>query len=1043
MKNTLKNLFRSPFNLEEYTRTILSGLLHAQRINARPELLEETSDGDIVYGLGILEDVERKRIGLFYTEVRHSDVTRKRVGLRRVVEPYIKANVDAALAVFDDGRHWRLSYICDLKEGSTSAKRFSYILGDENGQYKTPLERLEKVAKLSGRLRLSDLRESFSVDALSDEFFDEYHIHYDRIVATLTQSYRSDAMHGVSADSVSTTRLHDYVKKMMGRIVFLHFLQKKGWLCGDPDFMRNTFRRCARQEDYLESVLEPLFFGMLNAEPEHREEVFRNHHWDIDLLHQWQPAQNTSSSLISNSSLNSIPYLNGGLFEEDEVDRMRVRLPGSMFRELFDFLASYNFTVDENDPDDAEIGVDPEMLGKIFESLLEDNKAKGAFYTPKEIVRYMCKESLIAYLNEQCTMNNVQLSSAIRSFVENHELPGELEPYRDVLDRALREVKICDPAIGSGAFPMGLLNELWRCREAISSKSTSLSSLEEAKLSVTPYKAAGRSVVTGTNSVENTRLLTRLELKKQIIENNIYGVDIERGAIDIARLRFWLSIVVDSDEPAPLPNFDYKFMQGNSLIESFEGVDLSRMMDGGARSSLGRGKGKAGENQLAMEYSTDDTKRNLQLMLKEYFSLTDHREKAAARASINESVKRYIRQQGLHPSAEARLAALDPSANQEFFLWHTWFKDIFDRGGFDIVVGNPPYGATINEGKDFFKSHYLCTEGKYEIYKFFFEHATNICAEKGIIAYITPDTWQTLNYFKKMRKLLFERCTVISLSVSLYCIFRSAMVDTMVSILRRDKEIVTSKYNLVQEDLITSQLMNFSINNDYIISSNNNPIIQKIEQGKICLSDIAEVWQGLIAYAGKNQPRIWTSNTKETVYHRKLLYGRDISKYAINWSGEYLKYGEWLHRPRPSYIFDNEKLLVQRIRNPKLKTRIVCTYDNSGYINGTGISNIILMDKHKGLYSLKCLLGIMNSKLVNYWFSYHFVDVNIKPEQLRKIPLPNSLTEQSLVLLVDKILSIKHINPNADTSALEREIDRLVYGLYGLTEEEVEVVEGT
>lgn len=213
MKNTLKNLFRSPFNLEEYTRTILSGLLHAQRINARPELLEETSDGDIVYGLGILEDVERKRIGLFYTEVRHSDVTRKRVGLRRVVEPYIKANVDAALAVFDDGRHWRLSYICDLKEGSTSAKRFSYILGDENGQYKTPLERLEKVAKLSGRLRLSDLRESFSVDALSDEFFDEYHIHYDRIVATLTQSYRRDVPWRVSADRTSDTRLHDYVKK--------------------------------------------------------------------------------------------------------------------------------------------------------------------------------------------------------------------------------------------------------------------------------------------------------------------------------------------------------------------------------------------------------------------------------------------------------------------------------------------------------------------------------------------------------------------------------------------------------------------------------------------------------------------------------------------------------------------------------------------------------------------------------------------------------------------------------------------------------------
>ena len=791
MKNTLKNLFRSPFNLEEYTRIILSGLLHAQRINARPELLEETSDGDIVYGLGILEDAERKRIGLFYTEVRHSDVTRKRVGLRRVVEPYIKANVDAALAVFDDGRHWRLSYICDLREGSTLAKRFSYILGDENGQYKTPLERLEKVAKLSGRLRLSDLRESFSVDALSDEFFDEYHIHYDRIVANLTQSYRSDAMHGVSADSVSTTRLHDYVKKMMGRIVFLHFLQKKGWLCGDPDFMRNTFRRCARQEDYLESVLEPLFFGMLNTEPEHREEVFRNHHWDIDLLHQWQPAQNNSSSLISNSSLNSIPYLNGGLFEEDEVDRLRVRLPDSLFRELFDFLASYNFTVDENDPDDAEIGVDPEMLGKIFESLLEDNKAKGAFYTPKEIVRYMCKESLIAYLGAICfpadgkTGNTCvtadgkntdcgdAVGSLIRTFVETHEFPSELEPYRDVLDRALREVKICDPAIGSGAFPMGLLNELWRCREAISSKSTSLSSLEESKLSVTPYKAAGRSVVTeaagrsvvtGTNSVENTRLLTRLELKKQIIENNIYGVDIERGAIDIARLRFWLSIVVDSDEPAPLPNFDYKFMQGNSLIESFEGVDLSRMMDGGARSSLGRGKGKAGENQLAMEYSTDDTKRNLQLMLKEYFSLTDHREKAAARASINESVKSYIRQQGLHPSAEARLAALDPSANQEFFLWHTWFKDIFDRGGFDIVVGNPPYIRQESLGMDY-KSLLIAAypevgNGIADIFVYFFGLAIKIMSSKGVLAYITSNKYLKTKYGRDLRNTLSTKVTV-------------------------------------------------------------------------------------------------------------------------------------------------------------------------------------------------------------------------------------------------------------------------------------------
>ena len=155
-----------------------------------------------------------------------------------------------------------------------------------------------------------------------------------------------------------------------------------------------------------------------------------------------------------------------------------------------------------------------------------------------------------------------------------------------------------------------------------------------------------------------------------------------------------------------------------------------------------------------------------------------------------------------------------------------------------------------------------------------------------------------------------------------------------------------------------------------------------------------------------------------------------------------MKYGEWLHRPRPSYIFDKEKILVQRIRNPKLTTRLVCAYDNTGYINGTGISNIILLDKYRNHYSIKYLLGILNSKLINYWFSYYFVDVNIKPEQLRKIPLPKVKTNQEIISLVEKILSDKQNSPNADTSALERKIDGLVYELYGLREEEVRVVEG-
>ena len=413
------------------------------------------------------------------------------------------------------------------------------------------------------------------------------------------------------------------------------------------------------------------------------------------------------------------------------------------------------------------------------------------------------------------------------------------------------------------------------------------------------------------------------------------------------------------------------------------------------------------------------------------------------RHAINAEVKTLIRESvGGTPTFLAKLEQLDPSANQDFFLWHTWFKDIFDKGGFDIVIGNPPYGATITENKEQYKKCYLCTEGKYEIYKYFFEQATKLSCQQGVIAYITPNTWQTLGYFKKMRQILFDKCEIVSITDSLYDIFASATVDTMITILQVNKGNKLKKYKFVEDDLKSFHILDFNTNDDSILCSKTNPIIQKIERAGVVLGSIVEIWQGLIAYAGKDQPRIWTSTEKETEYHRKLLYGRDISKYSITWSGEYLKYGEWLHRPRPSYIFDKEKILVQRIRNPKLITRLVCAYDIDGYINGTGLSNIVLLDQYKDIYSLKYIIGILNSKLINYWFSYYFIDVNIKPEQLRKIPLPETKTNQEIILFVEQILSIKRKASNADTSAIEREIDHKVYELYGLTDEEIRVIEG-
>jgi len=1001
---TLRQIFKSPFDYTTYSREIVHRLFGCHDVASRPEWLDTNAEGDQSFFIGQMDDADHRLLGFFYTRVADGgDVRRKRVGLRKLISPYLKYDVDGAIAVFDDGRHWRLSYICDLKEGSTSAKRFSYILGDENGQYKTPLERLEKVARLNGRLTLSDLRESFSVDALSDEFFDEYHLHYDRIVANLTQSYRRDVPWRVSIDGTSDTRLHDYVKKMMGRIVFLHFLQKKGWLNDNPTFLRDLFRSSPHQADFLEQVLEPLFFGIFNTEPEQREKLFADEQWDQGLLRQWE----------------HLPYLNGGLFERDEVDKMNIRLPASLFNDLFTFLASYNFTVDENDPDDAEIGVDPEMLGKIFESLLEDNKAKGAFYTPKEIVRYMCKESLIAYLNE-CTMNNVQLSSAIRSFVENHELPGELEPYRDILDRSLREVKICDPAIGSGAFPMGLLNELWRCREAIS-----LSPVVETQNFASPSMGPSSSTQ------------SRAALKREIIENNIYGVDIERGAIDIARLRFWLSIVVDSEEPQALPNFDYKFMQGNSLIESFEGVDLSRMMSSdGQRSSLGKGRQKAGANQLGIEFVSTDTKRNLQLMLREYFSLTDHLKKAEARREINDSVKSYIRQQDLRPAAELRLSSLDPSANQEFFLWHTWFKDIFDRGGFDIVVGNPPYISAVEMArteyeKSIYKKNYPQATGAYDIYVLFL--LRGLMLTKNVFFWIIPNKFLIADYAKKTKELLEQNGLYSSVDVSVFKVFKNASVYPIILCGSRTSDKEFCKYTLDKyEDLLFNKA---------------RPI--KELGTSLTIKDCRiEVCSGATGFEAQIIKEYVVDGERVNVI--PFTVSGNIDRYQFNnIDVRYMK-----SRYHNAYIRTDCNVADSKLRmwmSPKIviagMTKVIeATYVETPLALGVGAYAITAFNNYSPYY----ITGLLNSKYTSYYLRNKFKDKHlaggylaINKSTIEQLPFvkADDATQGVISSNAKKIIELKKNNPNADTSALEREIDRLVYGLYGLTEEEVEVVE--
>lgn len=659
--DSLRNLFQSSFNLAQWYG-FLQHFFNATELKSTPEkIIGNTSDAG--YYLGNIDTIDSYHIGFFQYNISRGSVANKRVGLRNLVKSFINpiwGEFDAALVVFDSGDHWRLSFICDIKDEATSPKRYTYVFGSDDLLYRTPIERFNFLKKKG--VSFETLKAAFSVEALSDEFFDKYREQYADFIQYITGkrfvkvgSKWEEKMLGepnvalMQAFNYNEKKIRDYVKKMMGRITFLHFLQRKGWMCGDLNYMHNMFENSAYKNDYLDSVLEPLFFGILNTKPTEREILFTKYGWDKSLLAEWK----------------DIPYLNGGLFERDEEDEPKSRFPAEYFKRLFQFFSEYNFTIDENDPNDAEVGVDPEMLGKIFENLLEDNKDKGAFYTPKEIVRYMCQESLIAYLETNTSIAKDKIRQFVLSPEEGvKDIPENKKPK---LLTALKEVKICDPAIGSGAFPMGLLNELLHCREVLSGDH-----------------------------------YDRAEIKKSIIQNNIYGVDIEKGAVDIARLRFWLSIVVDEETPSPLPNLDYKIMQGNSLIESFMGVDLSKL------TYEKEYKEDKGEISLF-----DDEKNRLQKtvshLLSSYYSCSDHDRKVTLQQEISDTINKQLEAQAYDPAILDKLKTINLAENNNFFLWHTWFSDVFnrdDKEGFDIVIGNPPYVSAVNMARTGEENYY-------------------------------------------------------------------------------------------------------------------------------------------------------------------------------------------------------------------------------------------------------------------------------------------------------------------------------------------------
>ena len=1020
---------------------------------------------------------------------------RNRVSIQNCIRTIMEDNTSALIFFHfaDNLNEWRVSFVhrAETLKTSTSAKRYTYLCGTEH-PCRTIAERFQKLAKKADEgaaITVDDMLNAFSVEALSKEFFAEYKVFYEDFVQYITgkRYIRAKGKAGYENRVVAGAKVHaeifahfqrisngdeqkaekkvrDYIKKMMGRLVFIQFLQKKGWLgCsddnwndGDRDYLQHLFEysTAEQQNNFLATVLDPLFFGMLNTNPEDREKHFAQKNWDTTLLDRF----------------GKVPYLNGGLFEEDIEDSVPVVFPAVLFGNptqkeiertfcssqntdypydascgLLDFFARYNFTIDETDPEDREVGVDPEMLGKIFENLLEDNKDKGAFYTPKEIVQYMCRESLIAYLAEE-----TQDEPAMRDLVLNHNIQT-IKDKKTVLS-ALKNIKICDPAVGSGAFPMGMLNELFACRIL----------LEE-------------------DSADEEH---RSRIKKEIVRENIYGVDIEKGAIDIARLRFWLAIIVDEKIPLPLPNLDYKIMQGNSLLESYEGISLENLLH---------------QNKNDLFCITEENIKTLQTAISDYYQPKTHKSKQTMKQHISQLVYALLSEQGWSKEHDklADLKKIPIDSNSSFFLWHTWFSEVFNRpadcNGFDIVIGNPPYISApaqiatphLSEQRQrlinskCYKSLYQ----KWDLYIPFIEKSLQLLKDGGIYSPIVPYPVTNQNYAKQIRQIIINNYDLFEITdLKGIKVFESATVTNCILFIKKGlprNRVCISNFNLKQNNIkvvFTKSYMEL-VQDEQTVVWNLTQEIRNVNRhaNMYVLGDFCYISVGMVLNSDENSndekftKADLISEMEDNVHWKKFIEAKDIEKYSIN-RIRYLEYGtkrcpSKVRRQTFPELYSTKKLLFNRLGSLQVVVDKKGNYTTSDAMfvailweDLHGVENKSItasikkfshytrneMEKFSEKINLLYILAIMNSHYANILLTnIRGGDYHIYPEHIRNIPIPCASKEQQqpIIDLVDQILIAKEKNPHADTRPLEYQIDQLVYKLYDLTQEEINNIE--
>jgi type II restriction/modification system DNA methylase subunit YeeA len=1108
----LKDIFKQGYNFQ-YWKQVLDFVFGKVEYFSTPNNPFE-EDKKVIsgkqYGRIKLEDA--KSIALFEVQVDDSvDIERNRQGLREIAAKHIDQNITHGAIVFfysATQENYRFTFIAkwsdidletgELQKGETQKKRYTYLLGS-NQSGTTAAKRLLELANRKPVIAVKDIIQAFSVEALTKEFFKKYKEHYERFWRFIDDkpAYQKLLLDNSEEKNEDEKRkpIRDFSKKLLGRIVFLHFLQKKGWLgCpvlptkkeneeiwidGNPNFMMELFRNFNDKEHFYSKCLTALFFNTLN-EPDRKNNVFA----------------------ITN---NRVPYLNGGLFDNDQPHTDGINFPANYFQELLEFFEQYNFTIDENSPDEQEVGIDPEMLGHIFENLLEENREKGAFYTPKEIVYYMCQESLVQYLK-----NHLPEEAQVEEFIRQQNVSAYLRDKANAirLNQLLDEVKVCDPAIGSGAFPIGILQEIYK-----------------AKIHIYPY-------------LKSQTPFNPAETKKKIIEESIYGVDIEHGAVEIARLRFWLSLVVDEDIPQPLPNLDYKIMQGNSLLEKFEEIDLSQV--GSAKKNVKVVEperdlfGNIKDGQLKMTFTQSETVKEIQKLIKKYFNEKKPIDKAELQNQINSKVHQHIdynlelresqllrliteagngtnlnararvKLEGLKndltalTQKRAKLHKIQNLKEKPYFIWHLFFKDVFDNNGFDIVIGNPPYIQLQKDGGSLaklFENNGYETFGRMgDIYSLFYEKGYELLKEKGILCYITSNKWMRTGYGESTRKFFSEKTNpVLLIDFAGQKIFESATVDTNILLLSKEKNQFKTQACIVKEKVLIDlsvfvrQAGNSCafVNADswVILSDIEKRIKEKIEQVGTPLKD----WDIQINYGiktglneafiidGKKRKELIEEDSKSEEIIRPILRGRDIKRYGYEFADQYLittfpslkidiEQYPAVKQHLLSFGYDRLKQTGDPGARKKTNNKWFETQDSISYWEDFSKQKIVWGNLNlKASYAIapegffvnapcpmivpanRYILAVLNSKIADYYIRKLGVTrsggyFEYKPMFIEQLPVPfiSSELQKQFDEATNLLLTI-----NSDDKRypkIENEIDEMIYKIYSLTSEEADFV---